>query len=79
MSYLNKLPFDRKCKNADGEEVGFLLPENSLEENGLWRCDKCPNNVGGFTVAALMKGLEEEMDTLKEQDPEKIEALVKTW
>jgi hypothetical protein len=68
-----------KCKNGELTPIGYLLPENSLEENGIWRCDRCENNVGGFTVAAVMKGLEDELETLTEQDPQKIELLDKNW
>ena len=68
-----------QCKEAGQDPAGYLLPEDSLEENGMWACDRCPNRAGGFTVAAVMRGLEEELNSLKETNPQKIEDLLKSW
>jgi hypothetical protein len=65
-----------KCQKCT---KGFLLPDQALDYDSLWSCDKCPEKVNSCTMMAIVKVLEGEAETFKEYQIEAVENQIQKW
>ena len=49
----------------DGEAGPYMLPKDSLDHYGPWICNKCNEEVGGFTIYSCVKELLAEVEAIK--------------
>ena len=53
--------------------LGVMLPKDPLDYFGDYECDRCGRTVGGLTIYALNKGLEDETNSFEAEDVAEIE------